>query len=367
MKGRMLRFKFQYSVILYIIILIPLLFSACSSIPREHKLDDFIIVHTTEEDSPDQLASRYLKHPSEKWRILDYNRMDSLVPGQDIVIPLKPYQLGGITPEGYQIIPVLAYRDFSKEASEPPFEKQMAYLKKKNFQVISLDQLYSFFQFKDNLHEKSVLLIIDSTDQSLYDHAFPILRKYQFPAVVFITPDQVGKEKMLNWEQIARMSENRIQIQCRIQNDVYRFPSDSTFYGYFQKLSKAVEQAAGLMEQKLNKRCCFFLYPPGNHHSLLVHILQKKGFQGAFMDQEGDNPFFTDPYGIHCSQVSRDLDEKKFETLLKVFQKHKIEPISKRLKSVTPAKVGAQKRAENTGFYFSPELQQQTVEIGSIE
>ncbi len=41
------------------------------------------------------------------------------------------------------------------------------------------------------------------------------------------------------------------------------------------------------------------------------------------------------------------------------------EPISKRLKSVTPAKVSAQKIAENTGFYFSPELQQQTFDIGS--
>jgi hypothetical protein len=41
------------------------------------------------------------------------------------------------------------------------------------------------------------------------------------------------------------------------------------------------------------------------------------------------------------------------------------EPISKRLKSVTPTKVSARKRAENTGFLFSPELQQQTFKIGS--
>jgi len=322
----MLRFKLQYPVILLIFtLLIPLLFSACSSIPREHKLNDFVIVHTTDADSPDQLALQYLKHPSEKWRILDFNQTDSLVPGKDIVIPLKPYKLGGISAEGYQTIPVLAYRGFAHEASEMPFEKQMAYLKKKDFQVISLDQIYPFLKFRDNLHEKSVLLIIDSTDQSIYDHAFPILLKYQYPAVVFITPDQVGKEKMLNWEQITRMSENRIQIQCRIQNDEYRFSPDSTFYGYFQKLSKAVEQAADLMDKHLNKRCGFFLYPPGNHDSLIVHILQKEGFQGAFMDQEGDNPFFTNPYGIHCSLVSQDSDEKKFETLLKVFEKHKTE------------------------------------------
>ncbi len=48
------------------------------------------------------------------------------------------------------------------------------------------------------------------------------------------------------------------------------------------------------------------------------------------------------------------------------------EPISKLLKSVTPAKVSARKRAENTGLRyaslrvrFSPELQQQAFEIGS--
>lgn len=321
MKGRMLQFKYPYPPILFVFtLLIPLLFSACSSIPKEHKLNDFIIVHTTEEDSPDQLALQYLKHPSEKWRILDFNQMDSLVPGKEIVIPLKPYKLGGISAEGYQTIPVLAYRDFSGETSELTFEKQMAYLKKQDFQVISIDQLYSFLEFRDTLHEKSVLLIIDSTDQSIYDQAFPILLKYRYPAAVFITPDQVGKEKMLSWEQISRMSENRIQIQCRIQNDLYFFPSDMTFYGYFQKLSKAVEQSAGLIDQKLTKKCSFFLYPPGNHNSLLIHILQKKGFQGAFIDQEDDNPFFTDPYGIHCSQVSPDQNEKKFEILLKVFQ-----------------------------------------------
>ncbi|MBA4369800.1 MAG: hypothetical protein C0403_19405, partial [Desulfobacterium sp.] len=39
--------------------------------------------------------------------------------------------------------------------------------------------------------------------------------------------------------------------------------------------------------------------------------------------------------------------------------------ISKRLKSVTPAKADVQKRTENTGFQLSPELQQQTFEIGS--
>jgi hypothetical protein len=53
-------------------------------------------------------------------------------------------------------------------------------------------------------------------------------------------------------------------------------------------------------------------------------------------------------------------------------KKYTDEPISKRLKSVTPAKADIQKRTENTGYRYaslrvrlSPELQQQTFEIGS--
>jgi len=55
----------------------------------------------------------------------------------------------------------------------------------------------------------------------------------------------------------------------------------------------------------------------------------------------------------------------KLESLIIDKISEKDEPISKLLKSVIPAKVSARKRAENTGFYFSPELQQQTFEIGS--
>ncbi|MBA4368743.1 MAG: hypothetical protein C0403_14035 [Desulfobacterium sp.] len=47
-------------------------------------------------------------------------------------------------------------------------------------------------------------------------------------------------------------------------------------------------------------------------------------------------------------------------------KKGTLEPISKLSKSVTPAKIGAQKRAESPGFRLSPERQQQTFEIGSL-
>lgn len=323
----MLTCKYQFPAIFCIVtLLIPLFFSACLPTPRERKLEGFIIVHTREGDSPESLAVQYVNHPSEQRRILDFNKIDSIVSGGDIVIPLKPFKPGGITPEGYQIVPVLAYNQFSGRNPSPgsrsasAFENQMKYLKSNHYRVITPDQMFSFFRLQEQLQDQSVLLIFDSTDRNVYDDAFPVLQKYGFPAVLFITPDQVGKENMLNWEQLLHLSENGMDIQCRIRNGIYQFPSNGTFYSYFQKLKKEIEQAAEIMENNLHKKCRLFLYPPGDHGSLLIHILQKQGFQGAFMDQEGENPFFTNPFMIHFTQVSRDRELMKFKTQLKVFQ-----------------------------------------------
>jgi peptidoglycan/xylan/chitin deacetylase (PgdA/CDA1 family) len=327
MKGRMLQYKNQYPTFPYIFFLfIFIVLSACSTIPRERKLDDFIIVHTKEGDSPESLSMQYLNEPREPWRILGFNEIDSLVSGQDIIIPLKPFKTGGLTPAGYQTIPVLSYKQFSNKkqssssVSKVSFEKQMEYLKKNNFNVISLNQFLAFINFKAQLHDKSVLLIIDSIDKSVYDIAFPILKKYQFPSAIFITPDQIGQKNMVNWEQISQMSTNRIDIQCKIKNTIYTFPQNGTFYRYFKTLKKEVEHAVEILDTKLKKKCRFFLYPSGKYNSLLINILQKQGIQAAFIDQKGKNPFFIHHYGIHYTELSGDYDVTKFENLLEIFQ-----------------------------------------------
>jgi len=323
----MLHYKNQYSALLYLFfILIFFTFSACSSIPRDRKLDDFIIVHTQAGDSPDRLAMQYLNDPSQGWQIRGFNQMDSLEPGQDIAIPLKPFNPGGMTPAGYQTIPVLSYKGFSTKKSSKGsvskglFEEQMEYLQKNNYRVISLNQFLGFLQLNTQIHDQSVLLIIDSIDTGVYDIAFPILQKYQLPAAIFITPDQIGKKNTISWEQISRMSANRIDIQCKLKNEIYPFPSNETFYRYFQTVKTEIEHATQLVNTKIHKPCGFFLYPAGKYNSLLINILKKQGFHGAFTDQPGKNPFFIDPYKIHYTDVSKNDDIPKFKSLLETFQ-----------------------------------------------
>jgi hypothetical protein len=58
------------------------------------------------------LASKYLKDPTMDWFIAEFNEMETVKPGQPLIIPLKPYQRGGLSSKGYQTVPVLSYHHF---------------------------------------------------------------------------------------------------------------------------------------------------------------------------------------------------------------------------------------------------------------
>ncbi len=70
-----------------------------------------------------------------------------------IVIPLKEENRGGLTPEGYQIVPVLCYHHFAEQCDSSlctptsVFEQHMRMLKEEGYSVISTAELGEFLAF----------------------------------------------------------------------------------------------------------------------------------------------------------------------------------------------------------------------------
>ena len=128
---------------------------------------------------------------------------------------------GGLSPEGYQTVPVLTYHRFSKEKSsgmmisETMFKEQMSFLKNNGYSVITVDRLLDFLDFKGQVPEKSVVLTFDDGWRSFYDIAYPILQKHRFPATLFIYPDFIGARSALSWAQLKELAENNMEIQCQ--------------------------------------------------------------------------------------------------------------------------------------------------------
>jgi peptidoglycan/xylan/chitin deacetylase (PgdA/CDA1 family) len=294
--------------------------------------DDFILVKTTDEDTLSSLAADHLNDPKKGWLIAEFNNVKTLTSGRTVIIPLSPLHKGGLKTDGFQSVPVLVYHNFSKNRSgktsvaEADFEAQMKYLKENGFHVISLDQLLDFIDYKEPIPEKSVVITVDDAWGSIYDIAFPVLKKYGFPATFFIYTDFIGGGKAMSWEQIQTISEQGFDIQCQTKThrDLTARKKNESFEEYFKALEMEIDYPNMLMKKKLKKKCKYLAYPYGQTNDLIIAILKKQGYRAAFTVERGSNPFFVDKYRIHRSIIHGKHDIESFKENLSVFQKNEL-------------------------------------------
>jgi len=312
-----------------------LLLAACAtSFPGRHKIsetrinNDFIIVKTTAKDTLSSLATKYLDDPSKDWRIAEFNHIETLTSGQELIIPLFPFNKSGLKSGGYQTVPVLAYYSFSKNKpskisiTQGDFKAQMKYLKENNYHVITLDQLLDFLDYKEQIPEKSVVITFDDGWSSVYDFAFPILKKYGFPATIFIYTDFIGGGKAMSWKQIKELSEAGFDIQCQTKThrNLTVPKKNESFKEYFKSLEMEISYPKKLFKKKLNKECECLAYPYGITNNLVIAMLKKHGYRAAFTVEQESNPFFIDNYRINRSAIYGKYNIEKFKKKLSVFQ-----------------------------------------------
>lgn len=289
------------------------------------EFSDFIAVIAQPGDSFSSLALKYLKDPSLDWFISEFNGINSLNPGQEVIIPLHPYEKGGLTLKGYQTVPVISYHKFSKDKSDTltvkksAFEEQMNFLKENGYRVITMDQFLDFLDFKRPLPKKSVVITIDDGWYSTYEIAFPILKKYAYPATLFVYTDLIFPgQNTLSWDLLTEMSKNGIDIQCHTKShrNLDRRNNQESFRDYFVNVKKELTESAEIIQKRLNKQVRYLAYPYGDTNSLVIALLVKLGYRGAFTVERASNPFFVHPYRINRSMIFGTFSLKDFENNL---------------------------------------------------
>lgn len=294
-----------------------------SSTPPAHVrfFPDFVAVIVQPGDTLSSLAARYLNDPSLDWRIAEFNGISTLKPGDGVVISLKPLDLGGVTSRGYQTIPVLAYHKFSKHTSdrmtvrEDAFEEQMAFLKKNGYRVIRLDDLFEFLKRKRPLPPKSVVITFDDGWRSMYDIAYPVLKRYGYPATLFVSTDLIHPATtMLDWGKIREMSRNGIDVQChsRTHRSLGKIENGETLQAYFESIKSELVESAKVIKRQLGTDVKYLAYPFGDTNSLLIAMLGKLGFQGGLTVVRAGNPFFADEFRVGRSMIYGTFDLKTF-------------------------------------------------------
>ena len=87
------------------------------------------------------------------------------------------------------------------DATPEDFERQVRFLKE-NFRLLTLARLDELLTAGCGLEGRSVIITFDDGYRDTYLHAYPILKKYAAPAVVFVTSGVIDRRDVFWWEKL---------------------------------------------------------------------------------------------------------------------------------------------------------------------
>ncbi|MGB9597316.1 MAG: polysaccharide deacetylase family protein [Candidatus Poribacteria bacterium] len=186
------------------------------------------------------------------------------------------------------LVPVLAYHkvDSKKELgitsiSPSKFEKHIKFLKQSGYNIIPPQSLF------DQISDKSVLITFDDGYEGIYKYAYPIIKKYDSTAIIFLTTGYIGnynkwdaspgpRFKHLNWQQVKEMSDNGIYFGSHGVRHLFLTKHKDKDIEYELKASKEV------IEDNIEKPVIFFSYPYGDCNKKVFDLVKKAGYESAF-------------------------------------------------------------------------------------
>ena len=205
------------------------------------------------------------------------------------------------------IIPILAYHNFTKDEGSSydmnivEFEKQMDYLAAHNYSVISLSKLIKGLK-GGQLPPKPIVITIDDGFKSTYTLAYPVLKKYNFPATLFLYTNFIEKNSgSLTWKEIREMTKNNIEIGSHTLShyNLLKYKKNENYETYSARIRKEIFLSKEILENKIQGKVKFFAYPYGAYSSTIKDLAIQTGYEGIFNANSMNNTLDADPFSLN--------------------------------------------------------------------
>ena len=283
-------------------------------------------------DTPTAVAARLIGHADRGWQIVEANPgiekpRGALRTDAPWVVPLTAINPTGATTDGLQTVPILCYHRFGVGSSKmmvapERFEQQLDWLAKNGWRVLRLAELGDFFAGRQALPPKSVVITVDDGYESVYRHAFPLLKKYGFTATLFVYSDFIGARDGLSWAQLQEMASSGvidIQSHSKSHRNLIERRNGETDGSYRAAIDHEVRQPRALLEKRLQGvRVRHFAYPFGDANELVLETLGKAEQELGVTVNPGGNPFFAQPLMLRRTMIFGDHDLEDFKARLQV-------------------------------------------------
>ena len=187
---------------------------------------------------------------------------------------------------------ILLYHDVTREKSvlSTPvevFRAQLDWLKQAGIVVLEFDELVTRLEAGKPIPGKSVCLTFDDGLAGVYQHAFPILLEFGFPAVLFLVTGFCGLKNdwpgqpeafqglpMVTWEQVRELDAGGVTIGAHTINHPRLYQMSAV------ELQRELMGANEAIAACINKPVEWFAYPYGRYNNLVRNQVQSL-YRGA--------------------------------------------------------------------------------------
>ena len=225
---------------------------------------------------------------------------------------------------------ILAYHSVNPVSRDPfevtttAFENQMNFLAKTDYHVISLEQAFRNMT-NGRIHNKTLVITFDDGFHTLQRFAFPILKRLNFPATVFLPFNYIGRYDtfsyaiprphmpLLDWTTIEKFRQYGISYGSHTMShrNLVTLDNDSLRY--------ELEESRRILTHRLGISFCALAYPFGMFDERIKEASRKSHYDcGLCFGNILSNTSLTDHFEMKREKILNSTSLNDFGRLADV-------------------------------------------------
>ena len=188
------------------------------------------------------------------------------------------------------IVPVLMYHNLSESypagtegvnITPALFEQHMRAILERGYEPVFIADYYDSVKRGKTLPKKPIIITFDDGYLSNYEIAYPILKKLNIPATIFVVTSTVGLKEgqgvstpHFSWQQAKEMQESGI-IDIHSHSHTHRNMTAISA----AELQEELRLSRYLIERNLGKSCFVFSYPFGGYNEVTSKLSRYAGYR----------------------------------------------------------------------------------------
>lgn len=180
-------------------------------------------------------------------------------------------------------VSVVAYHTFIGKKNIPTdfsieeLREQMKALREKGLRIVTIDDVVNG-RVAGN---RNVMITVDDGNKSVYRAYREVFEPLGIKPMLAIYPNIISRRKYaLTWEQLRELERKGCEIAA---HGFYHLPLKEKLYRKSKRdFVNEIVKSKKVLEERLNRRIRYFVYPSGETCTEAVRLLQLEGFRCAF-------------------------------------------------------------------------------------